>query len=143
MPAVRECPKMELRICIHISGRKAYLCMIHILHESSTFAGHEVSSISINSFFFEALRSKSGCLSEKSDFSHFLGKVVQTLPAVGFRRSINKHKLNQIKNQVRSQSTKEWLRYRQFNSEAEIRVRLTKAPTMFYILLVFSLGTIK
>ena len=32
---------MEPRVCVHISGRKAYLCTIRILHESSTFAGHD------------------------------------------------------------------------------------------------------
>ena len=66
---------------------------------------------------FQVFGPKSGCLSEKSDSFPFLGKVVQTLPAVGFRYSVIKHKLNRMKNQFRSQSTKEWLRYRQFNSE--------------------------
>ena len=41
MPAGREGPIMELRVCVHISGRKAYLCTIRILHESLTFAGHD------------------------------------------------------------------------------------------------------
>ena len=34
---------MELRVCLHISGRKVNLCTIRILHESSTFAGHNGS----------------------------------------------------------------------------------------------------
>ena len=32
--------KMVLRVCVHISGKKAYLCTIRILPESSTFAGY-------------------------------------------------------------------------------------------------------
>ena len=31
---------MVLRVCVHISGKKAYLCTIRILPESSTFAGY-------------------------------------------------------------------------------------------------------
>ena len=59
---------------------------------------------------------------EKKSFCfHFLNKVVQTLPAVGFQRSINKHPLNQLKNQVWSLLTKEWLRYRQIIPEPENR----------------------
>ena len=39
-PAEQEDPNMELRICVYISGRKAYLCVICILYESATFAGY-------------------------------------------------------------------------------------------------------
>ena len=37
-----EGPKMELRFCVHISEKKVYLHEIHILNESSTFAGSDV-----------------------------------------------------------------------------------------------------
>jgi len=40
-PTGREGPKMELRVCVHISDKKAYLHKIRILHESSTFAGSD------------------------------------------------------------------------------------------------------
>jgi hypothetical protein len=56
-----------------------------------------VPSISVNSAFSGALRPKSGCPSEKRDHFHFLRKVVQTMPAIGFQCSINKHKFNQKK----------------------------------------------
>ena len=40
-PAGREGPKMELRVCVHISEKKAYLHKIRILYKSSTFAGSD------------------------------------------------------------------------------------------------------
>ena len=40
-PTGREGPKMELRLCVHISEKKAHLHKFRILHESSTFAGFD------------------------------------------------------------------------------------------------------
>jgi hypothetical protein len=73
-------------------------------------------SIGVSSVFIKAIKPKSGYLSQKLIFFfNFLNKVVQALAAVRFQGSINNHKLNQKENQVWSQPTMEWLRYRQFN----------------------------
>ena len=79
-----------------------------------------VPSISVNPVFFEVLRPKSGCLSERKRFFPISVQNSANLASSGIQAQHHQAQDESTENQVRSQSTKEWLRYRQFNSEAEI-----------------------
>ena len=89
---------MELRVCFHISEKKAHLYTIGILHESLTFACSDGTQHSRELGLFHGPTTKKRLPTRKKvDFSHYLTKMVQTLPAVRFQNSINKHKLNRMK----------------------------------------------